>query len=193
MSGSFTDKQLEARIRQLQSSIRTWARQHHLWSDAGFKSWQDHFNSEPGTTPVVTALVFEGPLYGVLNNYDSPDLFEEFDRLVDSSGHCFEFADHTTALFYVRDDDSLESAFRDYFAWEWALKLVRDDVNDLYEEFFDAIAQRPNLLLQLDWRQFETFLDSLFAITVSDQSSVQAGLTGVSISDSTVMTPLENL
>ena len=94
---------------------------------------------------------------------DGGTLQAEFYELVHSAGYFVELEDHTTANFYLyEDNDPLWPLVRDWNSWQWVLRLVEDDVFDLHEEVYDAFAKNPDRLAEMQWRQFEKFLDGVF-------------------------------
>jgi hypothetical protein len=158
------DELVEGRVQDLIELVTTWATSRDLWHDATFKTWLDHFDSEPrGDVSTLAVLTYEGPLYEILNGYSDGPLFDEFLRLLDGGGYHVEFEDAVTALFFLRDDDDpLQPILRDRERWRWTLRLVKDDVFDLHEEVYEAFASAPGRLADMSWRQFEKFLDGAF-------------------------------
>jgi hypothetical protein len=57
-----TDAELNVVVADLQRSIQEWATRHELWFDCGFRTFADQIDRQPGETPVVTILHFDGDL-----------------------------------------------------------------------------------------------------------------------------------
>lgn len=112
-----TDNDLELRVEALKAKIKSWAEHHELWHDCGFKSWAEHYNDEPPENPCVLLLWFEGPLHGVLNGETDGNLLDEFVNLVGETDFQFDLENHVTASFWVGDDQTLQTAYQDYYEW----------------------------------------------------------------------------
>lgn len=124
------DEAVEARRQALVSIVTGWATKHDLWHDARFTTWLEYYDSEPeqGELANLAIMTFEGPLYGIFNLHypGSGELLDEFNELVWSNGFHMEREDHTTASFYLFDDeDALKPLLEDRNAWLWTLRLMR--------------------------------------------------------------------
>lgn len=156
-----TDAELEAKIASLKQTIQSWAEQHNLWYDAGFTTFDERFDDEPGSNPCVLVLWFEGPLFSMINGYGSWDLRDEFDELIDQTEFWYELADHATMIFMAKDDKLVEE-YRKYFEFRWICKLVTPDFSEIYQELFEHFVSHPENLHRLDPRGFECLLESIF-------------------------------
>lgn len=157
-----SDEFLESQIDQLKILIQEWAERHDLWFDCGFTSWIERYDDEPFENPCVLIFYFEGSLYSIFNLGD--ELADEFYELIDSKTDFFcEQEDNVTMTFWVKEENvALNSAFRDYFEWEWITNLIKESYDDVYEEIYSRINRSPSDLQKLSPRQFEQFLDSVF-------------------------------
>jgi hypothetical protein len=61
-AAEMTDQPIIVRIRSLEQAIETWATAHWLWFDAGFQSFAEPVDGEPGSDPVATILYSDGNL-----------------------------------------------------------------------------------------------------------------------------------
>ena len=85
----------------LQRSIQEWATRHELWVDCGFQSYADRIDGEPGETPAVTILHFDGDLGRALDgDFDGLDM--EFFELLQRQGFWYERSDSVSAHIYPR-------------------------------------------------------------------------------------------
>lgn len=148
---------LEGEIARVQGAIRAWAETGDLWRDCGFKAYLDHVGGEPHNPPVVTVLVHEGHLH----RYGEPEAHDvSFSAMLKKLGYWYENLDGTTILIYA--ENALESAFADYFHWQWVCTLIKEDTADVYQELYDHFARRPDDLHRLGWREFEILLFRIF-------------------------------
>jgi hypothetical protein len=156
------DTHLEQNIEALKSAIYSWAQQHDLWLDSGFRSWMEHYDDEPPEHPCVLLLWSEGSLGEVLNGYHSSELLEEFNELIWNCGYCYELEEAGIASFWIDDNNKLEEAYRDYFEWQWICDLIQPDFSNLYEEIYEWFQTHPSDLHCLHPRKFEILLDGIF-------------------------------
>lgn len=155
------DDDLEAEVLTLQTSIRQWATEHELWLDCGFQSYAERVDAEPGDTPVVTILHFDGDLGRAIDGeFDGLDV--EFNDLLERHGYWYERNDGVSAHIYPADESPLFQPFLDLAQWQWVCGLVQPDFADVHEELYSYFAKRPDDLHRLEWRQFETLLFRVF-------------------------------
>lgn len=157
----YTDDDLVKALTALQQSIVSWAEKHDLWFDCGFQSYAERIDGEPGETPVVTILHFDGDLGRVLDG-DFDNLETEFSQLLEQQGYWYERNDPVSAHIYPADESPLFQPFRDYAHWQWVCSLVQPDVADVHEELYSYFANRPSDLYRLTWREYETLLFRIF-------------------------------
>lgn len=156
-----SDAELDGVVANLQRSIQEWATRHELWYDCGFQSYADRVDGEPGQTPVVTILHFDGDLGRALDgDFDGLDI--EFFELLKSQGFWYERSGSVSAHIYPGDDSPLFQPFLDRENWQWVCGLVQQDVADVHEELYSYFAKRPEDLHRLTWREFETLLFRIF-------------------------------
>lgn len=156
-----SDAELEGVVANLQRSIQEWATRHDLWFDCGFQSYADRVGGEPGLTPVVTILYFDGDLGRALDgDFDGLDI--EFFDLLKCQGFWYERSDSVSAHIYPEDDNPLFQPFLDRENWQWVCGLVQQDIADVHEELYSHFAKRPEDLHRLTWREFETLLFRIF-------------------------------
>lgn len=163
MSENFTDKFLNSQIKNLKDLIEGWAKKYDLWYDCGFTTWIEKYDDEPFENPCVLVFSFDSSFYDILNS--GPEEFiVEFDALIESNTKFFyEFEDHITMTFWVKENEiTLNSAFKEYFEWEWITSLIQEDYGEIYEEIYNRFSRTPSDLQKLSPRQFEKFLDSVF-------------------------------
>ena len=156
-----TDAELDVVVADLQRSIQEWATRHELWVDCGFQTYADRIDGEPGETPVVTILHFDGDLGRALDgDFDGLDM--EFVELLQRQGFWYERSDSVSAHIYLEDDSPLLQPFLDRENWQWVCGLVQQDVADVHDELYSHFAKRPEDLHRLTWREFETLLFRIF-------------------------------
>lgn len=157
-----TDAELERKISDLKTQIESWAIKHDIWSDAGFKTYDEHFDDQPLDEPYVLVLWYEGGLFNLFNGYTQNDIIrDEFEELVDATDFMYEFYDHMTMVFSAKDE-KLNEEYRRYFSFKWVCKLVTPDFSQIYEELFEHFAKHPEDLYKLEWRGFEQLIESVF-------------------------------
>lgn len=156
-----TDSDLEAEVVVLQQAIRAWATKHELWYDCGFQTYAERVDGEPGTTPVVTILHFDGELGRALDG-DFENLDVEFHDLLEKLGYWYERNDGVSAHIYPADESPLFQSFLDYSHWQWVCGLVKPDISDVYDDLYSHFAERPEDLHRLDPRKFEVLLSKIF-------------------------------
>ena len=157
-----TDKQLEKMIESLKSTIQSWATKHKLWQDAGFRSFDEHFDDKPWDDPCVLVMWFDGLLFDLFNGYDeNTKLRDDFYDLMQKTDFWYSLYDSTTMIFVARDD-ILAEKYKRYFEFQWICKLVTPDFSDIYQELFTYFAHHPDKYYQLKPREFEYFLESVF-------------------------------
>ena len=112
------DTMLETVVTSLQNSIQKWADKHELWFDCGFQTYAKRIDGEPGETPVVTILYFDGDLGSALDgDFDGLDI--EFSELLSQQGFWYERNDVCSVHIYPEDDSPLFQAFLEYANWQW--------------------------------------------------------------------------
>lgn len=159
---AMNDAELESKISSLKQTIRSWAEKHELWHDAGFATFDEHFDVKPWQPPCVLVFWVEGLLCEILNgNIGDGALIDEFDDLIEQTEFCYEFHDKVTVTFTPRDD-SLTEQYQRYFDFKWVCKLVAPDFGEIYQELFDHFAKYPDDLHHLNPRGFEYLLESIF-------------------------------
>lgn len=156
-----SDTELDSLVADLQRSIQEWATRHELWVDCGFQTYAERIDGEPGQTPVVTILHFDGPLGHVFNG-DFDELYTEFTDLLQRQGFWYELNDGVSAHIYPLDDSPLFLPFLDRERWKWVCGLVQQDFADVHEELYSHFAKCPEDLQRLNWREFETLLFRIF-------------------------------
>jgi len=157
------DIQLEKHIETLKSVISSWAKQRDIWQGCTFKSWIEHFDDEPQEYPYVLILCPSDALSNIWYGSYEPDLFDEFQEMVQNSGYEAGDCGDGVIGFYVDDEHKeLEEAYRNYFEWQWICDLVQPDFSDLYEEVYAWVHKYPDSLHHLTPRQFEILLDGIF-------------------------------
>ncbi|GLI99017.1 restriction endonuclease [Sphingobium sp. BS19] len=163
MAGQRTpsDAELDVVVTDLQRSIQEWATRHELWFDCGFQSYAERVDGEPGETPVVTILHFDGDFGRALDG-DFQGLDIEFFDLLERQGFWYERNDSASAHIYPEDNSALFQPFLDRENWQWVCGLVQQDFADVYEELYSYFAKRPEDLHRLTWREFETLLFRIF-------------------------------
>lgn len=156
-----SDAELDAVVANLQQSIRGWATRHELWYDCGFQSYAERIDGEPGITPVITILHFDGDLGRALDGeFDGLDV--EFFELLERHGFWYERNDAVSAHIYPADESPLFQPFLDQANWQWICSLVQQDVADVHEELYSHFDKRPADLDRLKWREYEILLFRIF-------------------------------
>ena len=156
-----SDGELDAVVVNLQRSVQEWATRHELWFDCGFQSYAERVDGEPGITPVVTILHFDGDLGRALDGeFDGLD--SEFHELLERHGFWYERNDTVSAHIYPADESPLLQPFLDQANWQWVCSLVQQDVADVHEELYLHFAKRPADLERLTWREYEILLFRVF-------------------------------
>lgn len=156
-----SDGELDAVVTNLQRSVQEWAIRHELWFDCGFQSYAERVDGEPGITPVVTILHFDGDLGRALDGeFDGLDV--EFHELLEHHGFWFERNDAASAHIYPAAESPLLQPFLDQANWQWVCSLVQQDVADVHEELYSHFAKRPSDLQRLTWREYEILLFRIF-------------------------------
>lgn len=158
---TFTDFQLEEKIRSVQAAIQAWAISNDLWHSTGFQTFAHRVGGEPGKEAVAFIQHFEGPFRDVVDGSADARLYSEYEALVQSHGFWFENIDGFSVHFYPSEQDWAK-AFDEYFHWQWVCELVREDCGDVHEELYAHFAKRPEDLRRLGHRQFEILLFRIF-------------------------------
>jgi hypothetical protein len=158
------DAELDKKIQDLKSVIRSWAEKNDLWDedDCTFKSWSEYFDDEPPENPCVLVLCASGQLGEILYGCYGYGLYDEFNDLIQTTEFYFENYGSGVFTFWVASDGTLEEAYRNYFEWQWICDLVQPDFSDLYEEVYTRFHKSPDDLYHLDPRKFEVLLDGIF-------------------------------
>lgn len=162
-AAAWNDRWVEAEIEELKRRVQKWAEKRDLWYDCGFKTFEDHFDAEPGEPPECLVLWYEGPLGSTIDGMN-PDVPEsEFRDIFDETGFLFESHDNVTGVVYLETEDPERAeAYRQYFHWKWVCSLIQDDCADVYAELFDHFHKRPDDLERLHWRELEVLLFRVF-------------------------------
>lgn len=157
----YTDGQLEAKIEELHSAIKSWAESKDLWHDCGFQTFLSYVDAEPESPAVVTILHFDGSLQQVFNGTFDDGSQNEFDEILKKHGYEYELYDYVSLYIYACDP-TLSKAFESYFHWQWVCSLIEPDCSDVYEELYSYFANRPDDLHRIGWRDFEILLFRIF-------------------------------
>ncbi len=111
---AFSDRELEQRIVNAQSDIKSWAEKNDLWYDSGFTSYAERVQGEPGEDAVVFILYSSGDLARMLDEDLNPPLRAELDEVCESHGFWFENNDGCSYYFYATTDE-LQAVYDQYF------------------------------------------------------------------------------
>jgi hypothetical protein len=151
---------LEKKIKELETSIQTWAVKNHVWTDCVFKSYQEHFNDEPSEFEAcITVLCLGGAMHQVVEG-DYGNLSDEFNILLESLGYWYELYSGCICLY--TNDDKLNEKFINYFEWKWICNLVEPNYTSLYEELYSYFEVNPERLYDLSSRKMEIFVSEIF-------------------------------
>lgn len=152
-----SDQEVEAHIRSLENAIESWATARGLWFDAGFQSFAERIDGEPGSTPVATILYSDGELVRFIAE-DIDGVESEFSALLAKYGFWYENADGCSLHIYPEEEGVLLRPILDYVRWQWLCGLIQPDIDDVYEDFYAHFAKQPGDLHRLGWREFEVLI-----------------------------------
>ena len=156
-----TDKELKAKIIDLEKGITKWAKARKVWTDACFRSYLENFKDEPNENfACITTLNFDGPLWRMFFG-EMPDLMIEFEALVEKTDFYHEQFDSSTIGFYAKDE-MLNQEYLDFFEWEWISSLIKPNYTSLYNEVFEYFNLNPKKFYSLNPRQLEILVSEIF-------------------------------
>lgn len=151
------DQDVSATIRALQHAIEAWAVARGLWLDAGFQSFAERVDGEPGPTPVATILYSDGDLLRFITE-EIEGAEAEFSDVLKQHGFWYENADGVSLHVYPEEEGPLHQPIFDYVHWQWLCGLIKPDIDDVYEEIYAHFAKRPDDLYRLGWRDLEVLI-----------------------------------
>lgn len=125
-----SDQEVEAHINSLEDAIERWATARGLWFDAGFQSFAERIDGEPGETPVSTILYSDGELVRFITE-DIDGVESEFSALLARYGFWYESADGCSLHIYPEEEGALHQAILDYVRWQWLCGLIQPDIDDV--------------------------------------------------------------
>lgn len=152
-----TDQDITARIRTLELAIEAWATARGLWFDAGFQTFAERVDGEPGLIPVATILYSDGDLLRFITE-DIEGIETEFSDVLKQHGFWYENADGVSLHIYPEEEGPLHQPILDYVRWQWLCGLIQPDIDDVYEEIYAHFAKRPDDLHRLGWRDLEVLI-----------------------------------
>lgn len=154
---------LEQKIIDLQQNIQNWSKEKGLWDDAGFKSYQQLFDSEPNEYGAcVTVLWTEGCLNSMFNGYSYNDYLDEFAKFIDTQEFYCENIGACLYGFYSKNKE-LNQKYLDFYEWQWITELIKPNYTSLYEEVFEYFHQKPEVFYRLSPRKFEILISEIFS------------------------------
>jgi restriction system protein len=153
---------LLSEIERVQSAIAAWARERDLWHDSSF-AIPFLYHDEAPRSDQTLLLVSEGPLASVFNL--EPGYAEEyevsFNSMLEDLGYWYEVENHYSMRLYPMDD-GLNEEFLSLHRWQWLQSLAKKKLFDLHAEVYEHFARYPEYMKNVEWRQFEQLLDSIF-------------------------------
>jgi len=155
-----TDEILEQKITDLQNTIRKWAQKNHVWTDCVFKSYQEHFDSEPNEHQACIIVLCQGSYMHQVTDGDFGKLSDQFENLIDKTEFWFER--YLDCLMFYASDDELNEEYLKYFEWQWITSLVQPEYTDLYSEIYDYFHINPKKLHSLTPRKTEILVSEIF-------------------------------
>ena len=154
--------QLAALVSAFQSELDACAWRYFEAKKLPWKSFQQHFDARPYPNPVVTVLPLTDYWGETLAGYyDVEGAIDAFYRIVDASVFFGERENHSTFVFTARHE-SLGQEFSRHLQFEWICSILRPEYASINQELFEQITKTPDLIQNLDWRQFEFLLDAIF-------------------------------
>lgn len=156
------DHAILGRLEALKAKIVDWAVGHNLWRDSSFKIPFAHRGEAPFLGEGLL-LVSDGDLVSMFNSeHEEMDRLEgEFRALLEREGFWYELQTHTSALI-IPEDEAFQADLLKVYRWQWIQSLSERRLYSLHSEVFEYFARDPERLKQLEWRQFEEFLDAVF-------------------------------
>ena len=153
---------LLAEIERVKRTITSWAEERGIWHDSSFTRPFDYHDEAPRSHDTLL-LISEGPLArvfgldpGFAQEYEKP-----FQSMLEGLGYWYEVENHYTMSLYPLDD-ALREDFLSLHRWQWLQKLAELKLFELHGEVFEHFAKYPGYMKQIEWRQFEELLDSIF-------------------------------
>jgi hypothetical protein len=152
---------LEGELRRLRGIITRWAKEHDYWYDTGFQE----LGHQQMDAPQITEVLFlwsEGPLgVDAVLGAGNGECEHDFQKLLEKEGYAYELhANFTFRIFPESEDRQRE--FLALARWRWIQRLAQKRLYEIHTEVFEHFAKRPGDLRNLEWRQYEEFLDAVF-------------------------------
>lgn len=155
------DRELNNKIDDLKKKILSWGKKKKLVNSFSFRSYIEHFDSEPEWNPCVLVMCIQDEIANDFNGYSDYELYDSFSLLFGEDEFYWEMHDSVTLTFHAKQDD-LIAKYKDFFEWQWICALIKPDYSDLYEEVFNWFTKKPEYFYHLKPREFEIMLYEIF-------------------------------